>query len=151
MAVESNNDILLKSVHKYGITKCDSFIIENSSLNGDWTFFVVQHANNIDKEIKEVSIIQILGSKNDTWKRDDSYIQTPKACYLHKKSTLTFSGPCSSNINFDHWYLSKEMLNNDYNEYTNTGGSKMLAKEISVGNFKACIQEYDLHLKYDRK
>jgi hypothetical protein len=151
MAAESNNDILLKSFHKYGITKCDSFIIENSRLKGAWTFFVEQHTNNIDKEIKEVSIIQVSGSKNDTFKKDDSYIQTPKACYLHKKSTLTFPGSCSSNINFDYWYISNEMLNNDYNEYTNTSGAKLLAKEISVGNFKACIQEYTARYKYDIK
>lgn len=151
IAAESSNDTLLKMVHKYGVTKCDRAVIENSSLKGNWDVIVERHTDGISKDIKEVTIIQTTGSKNDTIKLDHSYIQTPKACLLHRKSTLTFAGPCSSNIDLDHWYISKEMPDKDYTEYKSAKGALLLAKEVSVGNFKICIQEYSGRFKYDIK
>lgn len=151
LADKSSNSSLLEAFHKYGITKCDDFIVENSSLKQNWYFVISEHLNNIDEEIKEVTITQIYGSKNDTIKSEDSYIQTPKACYLNSRHTLTYAGLCSSNINLDFWYVSKEMPDKDYTEYTNTNGIRTFAKEISVGNFKACVQEYSVRKKCDIK
>ncbi len=151
LADESTNSSLLKAFHKYGITKCDDFIIQNSSLKHNWHFFISQHKQDIDKEIKEASVIQIHGTKNDTIKTDDSYIQTPEACYLNARFTLTYSGPCSSSIDLDHWYVSEAMPNNDYTEYKNKYGVSLFAKEITVGNFKACIYEYNRRIRHDIK
>jgi hypothetical protein len=148
---KSSNKPLLEAFHEYGITKCDDFIVENSPLNQNWYFVIEKHMSDIDEKIKEVSVRQIYGSEGDTIKSDDSYIQTSEACYLHKRRTLTYTGPCSSNINFDYWYVSNKMPDKDYTEYTNKNGLKMFAKEISVGNFKACIHEYSLRQKYDIK
>ena len=40
--VLANDDVtLLKSFHDYGITKCDSFIVENSTLEKNWNYFIV--------------------------------------------------------------------------------------------------------------
>ena len=150
-AYSKDNKELLDSFHQMGVTKCDQFIIENSGLKGNWYYYINSHREDIDTEIKEVSVVQILGTKNDTIKIDHSYIQTPTKCYLHKKSTITFAGPCSSVIDQNYWYVSKELKNKDYTEYTNSGGAKLYAKEINVGNFKACIQEYDIRNQWNIK
>jgi len=151
LADESSNHRLLKAFHEYGITKCDDFIIENSSLKKNWYFVISKHEDNIDKKIKEVSVIQIYGSKNDTLKSDDSYIQSSEACYLHSRHTLTFAGSCSSNVNLDHWYVSEEMPDKDYTEYKNQHGVRYFAKEITLGNFKACVHEYTIRKSHNIK
>lgn len=135
---------LLDYIHKYGITKCDDFILENSRLKNNWHFSIQKHVDGIDGLATEVSIIRIFGGKNDTLKIDDSYIQTQKNCYLHQRATLTFAGPCSSSINGDAWYVFDEMADTDYTKYKNKNGLEMLAKEISVGNFKACVHEHSI-------
>jgi hypothetical protein len=140
---ESDNQILLKSFHKYGITNCDKFIEKNSSLIGNWNFFISKHANEIDKSVKEASVIQIYGSHNDTIKTDDSYIQTKNQCFLHARSTVTYSGSCRDHVDLNFWYVSSSMPGKDYTQYTNKGGITMQVKEILVGNFNACIQETD--------
>jgi len=132
---------LLNSFHKYGITKCDSFILENSSLKGNWTYYISKHAGGIDGSATEVTVTQIFGSPGDTVKITDTYIQTSKKCFLHSMWTLTFKGACSSNVDGDAWYVKDPMPSKDYVQYTNAGGVEMLAKDISMGNFKACIQE----------
>lgn len=138
---ENDNQTLLNSFHKYGITKCDQFIIEHSKLNGNWNYFINKHSGGIDGPTTEVSVIRIWGSENDTVKVDDSYIQTPKNCYVHTRSTVTFPGSCESNVDGNLWYVSNRMPRKDYTTYTNQGGVDMQAKEIQVGNFKACILE----------
>ena len=140
---KSDNQILLDAFHEYGITKCDSFILDNSPLNDkkNWNVFISKHAENFDDTVKEVSIIQIYGSKGDTVKVDYSYIQTDKSCFVHSRSTITFPGSCSSNVDSNYWYVTEQMPNKDYVTYKNNGGVEMQAKEISVGNFKACIKE----------
>lgn len=138
---ENDDQVLLNSFHKYGITKCDKFILENSRLEGNWNFFISKHGSGIDGSATEVSIIRVWGVENDTLKVDDSYIQTPKSCYLHRRSTITYPGSCESNVDGNYWYVSNRMLGNDYTTYKNKGGVEMHAKEIQVGNFKACIQE----------
>lgn len=140
---KSGDQILLDAFHEYGITKCDSFILEKSPLNGkpNWNFFISKHGGGIDGTATEVSVIQIYGSKDDTVKIDYSYIQTNKACFVHSRSTITYPGTCSSNVDGNYWYVTRKMPNKDYVTYTNSGGIEMQAKEISVGNFKACIQE----------
>lgn len=141
---QSDNQTLLNSFHKYGITKCDRFILEKSPLKGNWNYFISKHGNHgngIDGTATEVSVIQIFGSKGDTVKIDYSYIQTNKSCFVHSRSTITYPGSCSSNVDGDFWYITNPMPNKDYVTYKNKGGIEMQAKEISVGNFKACIQE----------
>ena len=144
---DSDNKILLNAFHKYGITKCDTFILENSRLKTNWNFFISKHAGGIDGPVTEVSVIQIFGKKTDTVKVDYSYIQSPKSCFLHSRSTITYPGSCTSNIDGDFWYISNSMPTKDYTTYTNKGGIEMQAKEISVGNFKACIQEINIRKK----
>ncbi len=144
---ESNDQILLNSFHEYGITKCDKFILENSRLEGNWNLFISKHAGGIDGSATEVSVIRIWGTENDTVKVDDSYIQTPKNCYLHHRSTVTYPGSCESNVDGNYWYVSNRMPGKDYTTYTNKGGADMQAKEIQVGNFKACIQETGIRKK----
>jgi hypothetical protein len=132
---------LLNSFHKYGITKCDDFILENSRLIANWSYSISKHANGIDGPTTEVSLIRIWGDVNDTVKTDDTYIQTPKKCFLTRRSTLTFPGTCSENIDPQYWYVSNELEGRDYTTYKNGNGVEMQAKEIKVGNFKACVQE----------
>lgn len=138
---ESDDTKLLNAFHKFGITKCNSFILENSKLKNNWDFFMSKHAGGIDGPTTEVSIITIWGSENDTVKTDSSYIQTPNNCYLYSRLTVTNPGSCESNIDGNIWYISNGMPGKDYTTYTNKGGIEMQAKEINVGNFKACIHE----------
>jgi hypothetical protein len=132
---------LLTPFHEYGISKCDSFILENSKLKSNWNFFINKHAGGIDGPATEVTITQIFGSKDDTVKTEDTYIQTTKKCFLRSTWTLTFPGSCSDNIDGDDWYVSTKMPSKDYTTYKNAGGIELHAKEISMGNFKACVQE----------
>ena len=143
---KSDDQTLLGSFHEYGITKCDSFILEKSPLNdkNNWNFFISKHGGGIDGTSTEVSVIQIYGSKGDTVKVDYSYIQTNKSCFVHSRSTTTNPGSCSSNVDGNYWYVTGQMPNKDYVTYKNNGGIEMQAKEISVGNFKACIQEVSI-------
>lgn len=136
-----DNGKLLNSFHNYGITKCDKFIIKNSGLESHWNYFISRHADDISDTVKEASVIQIYGSVDDTVKTDDSYIQSKNGCFLDSRSTITHSGPCKDHVDMDSWYVSKEMPGKDYTQYTNKGGVTMQVKEISVGNFKACIKE----------
>lgn len=140
-ALANDDQSLLKAFHKYGITKCDNFILENSKLKSNWNFFISKHLGGIDGTATEVSITQIFGSKGDTVKTDDSYIQTAKKCFLRQNWTLTAPGACSSSIDGDKWYIATKMPDKDYTKYENAGGIELFAKEISMGNFKACIQE----------
>ncbi|MCG5531602.1 hypothetical protein LRD18_12180 [Halorhodospira halochloris] len=137
----NDTQILLKAFHEYGITKCDGFIAENSSLKSNWNFFISKHAGGIDGPATEVTVTQIFGSKGDTVKVEDTYIQTPNKCFLRQTWTLTFQGACSDNIDGNAWYVSTPMPDKDYTTYKNAGGIEMHAKEISMGNFRACIQE----------
>ena len=144
---ENEDQILLNAFHKFGITKCDKFILANSGLQENWTYYINKHVGGIDGLTTEVSITIIYGSSNDTVKIDDSYIQTPKNCYLHSRATLTFPGPCESNVDGDTWYISDPMAGKDYIQYRNKNGVELLVKEIQVGNFKACVQEFSKRLK----
>ena len=40
---ESDDDILLKAFHKYGITKCDTFILKNAKLKANWDLLAKSH------------------------------------------------------------------------------------------------------------
>lgn len=137
----SDDQILLNSFHQYGITKCDKVILKESGLQSDWSFFISKHTSAIDDSVKEASVSQVFGTKDDTVKTDVSYIQSKKACFYHVRNTVTFAGPCKEHIDMNAWYVSTAMNSKDYTEYKNKGGVTMLAKEISVGNFQACIQE----------
>ncbi|WP_133406907.1 hypothetical protein [Parashewanella tropica] len=143
-ALANGDQSLLKSFHEYGISKCDRFILENSKLKSNWNFFIDKHVGGIDGPATEVTVTQIFGSKGDTVKTDATYIQTSKKCFLRKTWTLTFPGACSENIDGNAWYISKKMPNKDYTTYKNAGGIELHAKEISMGNFKACVQEGSL-------
>ncbi|KHT63284.1 hypothetical protein RJ45_12845 [Photobacterium gaetbulicola] len=140
-ALANDSQILLKSFHDYGIKKCDTFISQNTTLKGNWNFFINKHAGGIDGPVTEVTVVNIWGSRGDTVKTEDTYIQTPKNCYLRQTWTLTDPGSCSENIDGNHWYVSTKMPNKDYTTYKNSGGIELHAKEIQVGNFKVCVQE----------
>lgn len=136
---------LINQFHKFGIVKCDKFILENSKLEGNWYYFIDRYGEEeTESPVREVSLIRIYGKKGDSIKVDDSYIQSSKYCYLHSRTTLTFSGACASNMNGDYWYVSNQMPENDYTTYKNRNGVEMHVKDISVGNFKACIEEVAL-------
>ncbi|RTR34287.1 hypothetical protein [Shewanella atlantica] len=140
-AIADDDQILIGAFHDYGITKCDSFILENSQLQGNWNLFINKHKGGIDGPSTEVTVTQIYGSEGDTVKVEDTYIQTAKKCFLRNTWTLTFKGSCADNVDLNDWYVSNEMPNKDYTTYKNAGGLELHAKEISMGNFKACIQE----------
>ena len=137
----NDSQLLLNRVHEYGIKKCDSFISQNTKLQGNWNFFINKHAGGMDGPATEVTITNIWGSKGDTVKTESTYIQTAKNCYLRETWTVTNPGSCGDNIDGNYWYVSTEMPNKDYTTYKNSGGIELHAKEISVGNFKACVQE----------
>ena len=86
IASADDTQLLLNSFHEYGITKCDSFIAENSGLNGNWNYFINKHSGGIDGPATEVTVTQIYGSKDDTVKTEDTYIQTAKKCFLRSFS-----------------------------------------------------------------
>jgi hypothetical protein len=138
---KSDDEILLGAFHKYGITKCDKFIKENSKLKPNWNLYISTNKTKIDKDINEVSVVEIFGTKGDTIKVDHSYIESPNRCFLTKRNTLTYKGSCESNIDGNSWYMSDEMATKDYATYKNKHGVEMYAKEIKMGNFKACLQE----------
>ncbi|MFA0055404.1 hypothetical protein [Vibrio echinoideorum] len=140
-AFADERQILLGSFHNYGIKQCDSFILENSVLKSNWNFFINKHAGGIDGPTTEVTLTRIFGNVGDTVKIDDTYIQTAKKCFLRTSATFTYPGPCSDSIDGNSWYVYNEMPNKDYTAYKSSSGVEMYAKEISVGNFKACIHE----------
>jgi ribosomal protein L31 len=133
--------------HKYGIKRCDNFIMANSPLKGNWNYFMSKHAGGIDGKSTEVSVIRIWGDGADTVKVSDSYIQTRAACYLHRRTTLTYKGACEENIDLDIWTMSHPLAGRDYKVYTNKGGVDMFAKEVTVGEAKLCIQETEIRKK----
>lgn len=141
---EDDDQILLKTFHKNGITKCDSFILEHGKLKGDWYVLTTAHPGLNNGNFKELGLSQVTGSQGDSLKFTQSYIQTPTACYVSSISTVTFPGRCSDpgNIDPNQWYVKDKMAGNDYKRYENNGGVTLYAKEISVGNFTACVIEY---------
>lgn len=147
LAIASEDDkVLLGAIHKYGVTKCDSFILEHGKLKDNWHFDISRHPKLNNENFSEVTIQQVAGSQGDTIKIAQTYIQTPSACYLLELSTVTFSGHCSDNDNIDQnsWFVKDEMEGLDYKKYQNKGGVDLFAKEISVGNFNACVIEYQV-------
>ncbi len=139
---ETDDELLLRTFHKYGIYRCDKFILKKSKLEKNWNFFISKHADAIDEAVREVSLIQIYGTKDDNVKIDATFIETKQACFVHLRTRIVDSGPCKSKINLDAWYVSEAMPDKDYNQYTNKGGVQLLAQEITVGNFKACVKEF---------
>jgi hypothetical protein len=138
---------LLARFHDYSITQCDNFILDNSHFKGGWTFFINKHEGGIDGISTEVSVIQILGSKNDTVKIDSSYIQTKKACFLHQRSTITFPNLCADIIDSQYWRIIAELPDQDYSVYKNNNGIEVYAKDIVVGDANVCIQEINIRKK----
>lgn len=141
---DDDNATLLNTFHKRGITKCDSFILEHGKLKGDWHIVTSTHPGLNSENFKEMGLTQITGKQGDTVEITQSYIQTPTACYVTDITTLTFSGRCSDrdNIDPDYWYVKDEMSGLDYKKYENKGGVTLFAKDISVGNFAACLIQY---------
>jgi hypothetical protein len=141
---EDDDATLLNVFHKKGITKCDSFILEHGKLKGNWHIVTTTHPSLNNDSFKELGLTQVTGTQGDSLKSTQSYIQTSTACYVTEISTVTFSGNCSDRDNIDpeYWYLKDEMKGLDYKKYENKGGITLFAKEISVGNFTACVIEY---------
>ncbi|WP_454783336.1 hypothetical protein [Legionella sp. WA2022007384] len=140
----SDNEQLLKQFHNYGMTHCDQFIINQTDLlnKTNWSFDIESPSNSLGKGYSVVTLIITYGSKGDSIKQDLSFIETPNRCILTKRATLTSKGPCSQSINADYWHISDSRPKIDYSSYRNKGNVPMLAKEINVGDFKACIQEF---------
>ncbi len=147
IADKQDNRMLLNSFHDYGITQCDTFILENNVLEGNWHFFINKHSGGLDGPSTEVSVVTITGEKGDTTKRDYSFVETAKKCFVHKRTTITFIGECSSKINKDFWHVSTPMPRKDYTTYKNKHGLEMQAKDIYNKNFKACVLEYSVREK----
>ena len=146
------NEELLKKFHKIGITKCDNFIMQYSFINNskhpNWYYDFIYIPQKNANSTKQATLVFFYGYKNDSVKITYSYVQNEKKCTLIKVATGTFSGSCIDNVNADYWYVVNNMNNLDYIKYKNPGGVDMYAKEIKVGNFKACITEYNsLHSK----
>lgn len=141
---DEDDDILLKAIHKYDITKCDSFVLKHGKLKGNWHMNTSRSPGLSTNDFREMAITQVFGKKGDSVKITQSYIQTPSACYVLDITTVTFPGSCNDrdNIDQDLWFVKDEMDGLDYKKYENKGGVIMYAKEISVGNFKACVIEY---------
>lgn len=141
---EDDDTTLLNIFHKKGITKCDSFVLEHGKLKGDWHIVTTTHPGLNNDGFKELGLTQVSGKQGDSWKTTQSYIQTSTACYVSKITTVTFPGSCSNSDNIDpeYWYVKDEMKGLDYKKYENKGGITLFAKEISVGNFTACVIEY---------
>lgn len=128
------------------MTKCDKFILQHASLQNKphWSFDIEKPHKSVGKGYSAVTLVVTYGNKGDTIKRDFSFLQTPEQCILTERSTLTFNGSCSQNIDGDHWFISNQMPEIDYTEYKNKGNVPMLVKEVNVGNFKLCVQEMRL-------
>jgi|SRR5690554_308511 len=143
-AFANNNQRLLKLFHDYGMTKCDSYIIENSGLDEkpNWSVDISKHDGEVSSKAAEVILTTIYGSKGDTIKQDDVYLQTEKGCYLRTVVAVSFSGTCEKNIDGDFWYVSNPLQSGDYTKYSNAGGTTMYAKDLKLGNFSACVIEY---------
>lgn len=90
IASADDTQLLLNAFHEYGITKCDSFIAENSALKGNWNYFINKHSGGIDGPATEVTVTQIYGSKDDTVKTEDTYIQTAKNVFSAPHGRLPF-------------------------------------------------------------
>lgn len=149
-SAESDDQTLLKAFHEYGITKCNKFILEHSRLEGNWNYFISKHAGGIDGLATEVSITRVWGSENDTVKAEESYIQTAKACYVHKRGTTTSAGSCRSAVDANDWQVTSPISGRDYTAYENRGGVSMLAKDVRVGSSTFCIHEYSVRMKGDQ-
>lgn len=141
--VQANEQGILDSFHKYGIKKCDSFIKKNSSLEGksNWNYLISKHANGIDGPTTEVVLTTLYGSINDSVKTVQTYVESKQKCYLTEQWTISFKGTCQDNVDLNAWYVKDDLSNLDYKQYSNGHGVTMYAKEITVGNFKACLQE----------
>jgi hypothetical protein len=141
-------DTLLSQFHNYGITKCDAMIARSFNIEKihNWTYFINHSTNKMPGEVYEATLIAVFGTVGDSAKLDFSFTQTPNSCELHKRITTTKSGGCEENINGNDWYLAEKALDNDYKFYKNKYGDALFAKEIKVGNFKACAQELSFRL-----
>jgi len=151
LSAKTNQDILLDAFHKNGINKCDKFIKKNMRLNGNFNVFISKHEDGIDGPSTEVSIVSIYGTKGNTIKFDDSYIQTAKNCALHARSTTTKLGSCSSVINPKQWFRTSPMPNKDYTAYKSREGFDLYAKELSIKDSKVCIMEASMRIKEFKK
>ena len=144
---KTNEDILLEAFHKNSINKCDKFIKKHMRLQGSFNVFISKHEDGIDGPSTEVSIVTIYGTKGNTIKFDDSYIQTTKNCVLHSRSVATKIGSCDSIIDPNKWFRTSPMPNKDYSAYKNKAGFDLYAKELDVGGSKVCIMEASMRIK----
>lgn len=145
---QSDNEKLLSLFHKYNITKCDSFIVENSPIEGvkNWSVQISKHGGGIDGPTTEVTLIRLYGSPGDTVKEDVSYIETVNNCYAHKRMTLTYPGRCEDNIDSSSWSVVDKYPKLDYKKYDNGNGVDLFAKDIRIESGYACVQELSLRI-----
>ena len=134
------NNKLLIEFHKLGVTHCDDFILKNSRTAGHWRFFLNKHLNGIDGPTTEVSMVQISGNGDNSYKTDYSFVQTLKGCYLHKKGQITVNQPCSEAVDGKTWRVQYNFPKNAYKRYKDAKGIILYSKEI---NPETCLLEFD--------
>lgn len=151
-AIASNSDSeLLDLFHDRGINHCDKFILQHASLKdkGSYSYTVESPGFSFNKGYSEVILIEVLGKKGDTTKRDLTFMETPRECFVTKRATIIFDGSCQENVDGQYWSINDEMEGLDYTGYRNKHKVSMLTKELNAGNLKYCVQEYRLAAKSD--
>lgn len=141
---ESGNQALLKQFHALGVTHCDEFITKNTRTAGEWKFFLNKHASGIDGPSTEVSMVQISGSGDNSFKTDFSFIQTLKKCFLHKKGQITVNEPCSKAVDEKIWKIQYQLPGNAYKRYKDAKGIVLYSKELSP---QSCLLEYEFRTR----
>ena len=141
---QSSNQNLLKQFHKLGITHCDAFIEKNIQVKGEWKFFLSKHAGGIDGPSTEVSMVQIYGTPENSYKNDYTFIQTLKKCFLHKRGLITAQEPCSSAVNSKTWKVQFNLPGFSFKRFKNEKGIVLYSQELSDNR---CLIEYEFRTK----
>ncbi|GAB6069023.1 hypothetical protein JCM30760_01200 [Thiomicrorhabdus hydrogeniphila] len=145
-ASENQNE-LLKQFHKFGITHCDNFIKKNTATPGEWKFFMNKQPGGLDGPSTEVSLTQISGKPGQSIKTDYSFIQTLKACFLHKTGQIIAFDSCDKAVDKKVWNLEYNLAEFDYKRYKDAKGVVLFTKEITMDNKKVCFLNYDFRTK----
>lgn len=140
----SNTDQLIKASHEYGITGCDHVIKKaiNLETSDNWKWTIGRHQGGLPGSTTEVTYTFTWGVENDSLLEQFTVIQTKSNCYIDRRTMLTFTGSCESNVDKDNWYLDEKQNGTDFSWYKNRYDLVQLTKDIKVGNFQACVVFY---------
>lgn len=138
------NEQLLISVHKHGVTGCDYPILNAVQLpdksNWQWT---VESYNTSMGNSHELNITLTHGTRNDSVYEQFTVIETKHACYINHTGQITYGTSCNNSVDFQLW---RENLDSqpgtDFRFFTNRLGITLIAKELAVGNGRACVVTY---------